>query len=190
MVSTELGFESSRERHDPGVAQVSAVRGTWRSRIENFAGQRSHTLSTLGVMRRTNQEEEETMPATTLQVRSLVPTLTVNDLKKSIQFYRDGLGFTVTEEMNDEGKLLGVMLEAGGFSMGLSQDDFSKGKDRVKGVGMRLYLETDQDLEALSRQAKAAGITPGEGLGPLPWGPLGFTVLDPDGFKLTFSNPA
>jgi len=128
--------------------------------------------------------------ATTLQARALMPALTVNDLKQSLKFYRDGLGFAVKEEMKDGGTLQGVMIEAGGASLGLSQDDFSKGRDRVKGVGMRLYLETDQNIEALARQAKAAGITLNDGPGPLPWGPLGFTVTDPDGFKLTISNPS
>jgi uncharacterized glyoxalase superfamily protein PhnB len=129
------------------------------------------------------------MATTTLQARSLVPTLTVNDLKKSLKFYRDGLGFTVREEMKDEGEVKGVMLEAGGVILGLSQDDFAKGRDRVKGVGMRLYLETEQEVASLAKVAKAAGVTLNDGPGPLPWGPMGFTVTDPDGFKLTISNP-
>jgi lactoylglutathione lyase len=130
------------------------------------------------------------MTTTTLQARSLMPALTVNDLKRSLQFYRDGLGFAVSEEMKDGGELKGVMIEAGGFSLGLSQDDFAKGRDRVKGVGMRLYLETDQDIAVLALKAKTAGIPLNDGPGPLPWGPIGFTVTDPDGFKLTISNPA
>ena len=130
------------------------------------------------------------MPVTTLKARSLTPALTVNDLKRSLQFYRDGLGFKVIEEMNEEGGPQGVMLDAGGASLGLSQDDFAKGRDRTKGVGMRLYLETDQDIEALAGQAKAAGIKLTDGPGPLPWGPVGFTVNDPDGFKLTISGPS
>ena len=128
------------------------------------------------------------MTTTTLQVLSLVPTLTVNDLKRSIKFYRDGLGFAVSEEMKDGGEVKGVMLDAGGFNLGIAQDDFAKGKDRVKGVGMRLYLETDQDVNALAQQAKSAGITLTDGPAPLSWGPMGFTVTDPDGFKLTISN--
>jgi uncharacterized glyoxalase superfamily protein PhnB len=126
---------------------------------------------------------------TMLQAKTLVPTMTVNDLNASLRFYRDGLGFAVKEEMNEEGKLLGVMLEAGKAVFGLSQDDFAKGRDRVKGVGMRLYIDTDQNIEELARQAKSAGVTTIEGPGPLPWGPMGFTVTDPDGFKLTISNP-
>jgi uncharacterized glyoxalase superfamily protein PhnB len=128
------------------------------------------------------------MTTTALQIRSLVPTLTVNDLKRSLKFYRDGLGFAVSEEMKDGGEVKGVMLDAGGFNLGIAQDDFAKGRDRVKGVGMRLYLETDQDVNAIAQQAKAAGITLLEGPAPLSWGPMGFTVTDPDGFKLTISN--
>ena len=61
---------------------------------------------------------------TTLKARSLVPTLTANDLERSIRFY-EGLGFTITDKMEEEGKVLGVMMEAGGASLGVSQDDFA-----------------------------------------------------------------
>jgi uncharacterized glyoxalase superfamily protein PhnB len=126
---------------------------------------------------------------TALQARSLVPTLTANDLERSIKFY-EGLGFTINEKMEDGGKLLGVMMEAGGAVLGISQDDFAKGKERVKGVGMRLYLETDQDIDAIAQQAIQAGVHLDQGPAPLPWGPMGFTVTDPDGFRLTISKPA
>ncbi len=129
------------------------------------------------------------MTATALQVRSIVPTLTVNDLQRSLKLYRDGLGFHVGEEMKDGDKLMGVMLQAGEHTLGLAQDDFKKGRDRVKGIGMRLYLETSQDLGELAKHVKSAGFTTGEGPAPLPWGPTGFTVTDPDGFKMTFTNP-
>ena len=130
------------------------------------------------------------MSTKTLQASSLVPTLTVNDLKGSIRFYTEGLGFAMGEKYEDEGKLMGVMVSAGGSTLGLSQDDFAKGRDRVKGVGMRLYLETDQNIEELAAQAKSAGIKLTDGPGPNPWGQVAFTVVDPDGFKLTISNPA
>ena len=126
---------------------------------------------------------------TALKARSLVPTLTADDLDRSVRFY-EGLGFTITEKMEEEGKVLGVMMDAGGSTLGISQDDFAKGKERVKGVGMRLYLETDQDIETLANQAIQAGIRLDQGPAPLPWGPMGFTVTDPDGFRLTISKPS
>ena len=128
------------------------------------------------------------MTTATLKTRRLMPTLTVNDLARSVPFYT-GLGFSVSEEMKEDGELNGVMLEAGEAHLGLSQDDFAKGRNRLKGVGMRLYLETDQDVAGLARQAKAAGVTLDGEPAPLPWGPMAFTVTDPDGFKVTIANP-
>lgn len=130
------------------------------------------------------------MAEESLKARGLEPSLTVNDVDKSIGFYRDGLGFTVKEEMKDEaGKVLGVRFEGGGARLGISQDDFSKGRDRVKGTGVRLWLTTDQDIEALAKRAVDSGITLDNGPAPLPWGPIAFAVTDPDGYKLTITQP-
>ncbi len=130
------------------------------------------------------------MTTTALQARSLGPSLTVTDLQRSIRFYRDGLGFSVGQEWKEEEKLMGVMLEAGKAVVMLGQDDFAKGKDRTKGVGVRLYIETDQDVDALAKQAKDAGLALDSGPGDLGWGPKGFTLTDPDGYKLTVANPS
>ena len=75
----------------------------------------------------------------TLQIASIVPNLTVDDLQKSITFY-EGLGFAVDERWEENGTLLGVMLRAGKNKIGLSQDDWKKGRDRKKGIGMRVFL--------------------------------------------------
>jgi len=126
--------------------------------------------------------------ATVLQAKDVIPSLTANDLTKSLRFYTEGLGFEITDRYDVEGRLQGAMLKAGGAVLGISQDDFKKGRDRTKGVGMGLHIETDQDIVALAEKAKAAGIVLTSGPEPLPWGPMGFTVTDPDGFKTTISN--
>jgi catechol 2,3-dioxygenase-like lactoylglutathione lyase family enzyme len=122
-----------------------------------------------------------------LRLRSITASFTVNDLQKSIAWYRDGLGFVVAERWEDQGQLKGVMLKAGACQLGLAQDDFQKGRDRSKGVGLRLWCETSQDVDSLARRVRAAGagITeePGEH-----WGAYGFTVEDPDGFRITISR--
>ncbi len=49
-----------------------------------------------------------------LMGRGLEPSLTVNDVDQSIRFYRDGLGFTVVDEMKDDkGKVQGARFKAG-----------------------------------------------------------------------------
>lgn len=127
---------------------------------------------------------------TTLQARNLSVALTANDLERSLRFYTDGLGFTIDQREESDGKLQGVMLKAGDAWLGLSQDDFAKGRNRVKGVGMSLYFETEQDIHMLAGRAKNAGITLDREAGPLPWGPVGFSATDPDGFKITVTNPS
>jgi uncharacterized glyoxalase superfamily protein PhnB len=123
-----------------------------------------------------------------LRLRSLAPALTVDDLPRSLEHYVDGLGFTVRDRWEEEGKLLGVMLVAGSVQIGLSQDDWSKGRDRVKGIGSSLYAQTAQDLEALAARCRAHGIAV-DGPKTAPWGALTLTVVDPDGFKLILTPP-
>jgi catechol 2,3-dioxygenase-like lactoylglutathione lyase family enzyme len=122
-----------------------------------------------------------------LRLRSLMPALTVDDLERSLRFYVDALGFTVEERWEEEGKLQGVMLLAGTCRVGLSQDDWKKGRDRQKGLGFRLFAETAQDLDALAARLREHGVEP-DGPKVEPWGNRALTVTDPDGFKLTVSN--
>ena len=47
-----------------------------------------------------------------VQISAIVPTLTVDDLQKSITFY-EALGFAIDDRWEEKGTLLGVMLLAG-----------------------------------------------------------------------------
>jgi lactoylglutathione lyase len=122
-----------------------------------------------------------------LRLRSITPVFTVNDLQRSVAFYRDGLGFFVSEKWEEGGQLQGVMLKAGGCHLGLSQDDFSKGRDRPKGVGFRISCETLQDVDLFAERLKAFGGTIIEGPGER-WDTYAFTAEDPDGFKITIGR--
>lgn len=124
-----------------------------------------------------------------LELTASTPGLTVNDLDRSIAFYT-GLGFAIEDRWEQDGKLLGVMAKAGSCRIGLGQDDWAKGRDRVKGVGVRLWFNTDQDVDDIARRAKAAGITLDQEPEDMPWGGRAFTLTDPDGFKLTIVKEA
>jgi uncharacterized glyoxalase superfamily protein PhnB len=128
-----------------------------------------------------------TIIETPLQAKTLMPSLTVDNLQQSITFF-EALGFVVDERWEDNGVLLGVMLKAGDERIGLSQDDWKKGQNRVKGVGMRLFVETTQDIDQLAAQAKAAGVTMEKEPHDTPWKTRAFEVTDPSGFKVTISS--
>jgi uncharacterized glyoxalase superfamily protein PhnB len=98
------------------------------------------------------------------------------------------LGFAEVDRMENNGVLQGAMIAAGDANLGVSQDDFSKGRDRKKGLGLSIYIETSQDLDELAGRAKQAGILLDKDPGPLPWGPIGFSAKDPDGVTIYVSN--
>lgn len=132
--------------------------------------------------------EERRQEPESLRLRSLMPSLTVDDLEASLRFYVDGLGFTVHETWEEEGKVLGVMLLAGTCYLGLSQDDWAKGRDRQKGVGFRIWAETAQDLDELAERMREHGIEP-DGPKTESWGNRSLGATDPDGFTITFTPP-
>lgn len=125
-----------------------------------------------------------------LRLRSAAPGFTVNDLEKSLAWYRDVLGFTVKERWEHEGKLAGVELVAGSVRFMIGQDDWKKGRDRVKGEGFRIYCSTGQDVDRLAAQIKSRGVALVQEPRDQPWGVRDFAVADPDGFKITIGMEA
>jgi uncharacterized glyoxalase superfamily protein PhnB len=80
------------------------------------------------------------------------------------------------------------MLKAGRCELGLSQDDWAKGRDRKKGLGISLWLQTAQDIDALAARVKAAGFSLTEEPKDQSWGGRSFSVDDPDGFHLSLGR--
>jgi uncharacterized glyoxalase superfamily protein PhnB len=124
-----------------------------------------------------------------LSLRSASPSFTVNDLEKSLGWYRDVLGFGVEETWkNGAGKVMGVSLKAGDVSFMIGQDDWKKGRDRKKGDGFRIYCETRKSVDDLARRIEAKGGRLDSGPTDQPWGVRDISLTDPDGFKITIAR--
>lgn len=123
----------------------------------------------------------------TLNGTSVMPSLTVNNLQQSLDFF-NGLGFEVEDRWEENGKLLGAMLKAGEARLGLSQDDGKKGANRVKGVGMRIYIEAADNIDQVAARAKASGIALTRDPHDTEWGTRAFEVTEPSGFLLTIGS--
>jgi uncharacterized glyoxalase superfamily protein PhnB len=137
-----------------------------------------------------DRNSEEGIVATTqeaLQISEIVPSFTVDDLQKSMTFY-EALGFRVEERWEDKGTLVGVMLRAGKSQIGLSQDDWKKGRDRTKGIGMRLFMSTTQNVDEIAMRARSAGITLKSEPHDTEWKTRAFEVVDPSGFVWTIGS--
>jgi uncharacterized glyoxalase superfamily protein PhnB len=121
----------------------------------------------------------------TLRLRSVAPGFTVGDLDKSVAWYRDVLGFHPGDRWESDGKLMGIEMVAGRVVFMLTQDDWKKGRDRVKGEGVRIYCTTVQDVDVLARRAKSQGAKLTQEPSDQPWGMRDFALNDPDGYKIT-----
>ncbi len=125
--------------------------------------------------------------AGSLALSDASPSLTVNDLEKSLAWYRDVLGFAVEETWKDAGKVVGVSLRAGEVSFMIGQDDWKKGRDRKKGDGFRMFCMTKKNIDDLAARIKAKGGRLDQGPTDEPWGVRDISLTDPDGFKITIA---
>jgi uncharacterized glyoxalase superfamily protein PhnB len=119
----------------------------------------------------------------------LTASITVADLEKSAAWYRDAVGFEITQRHERDGKLRAVGLKAGNVRILLNQEDGAKGWERVKGEGMSLQFVTDGSVDEVAERIKSTGYTIDLEPADMPWGVRMFRLKDPDGFKLVFSSP-
>ncbi|MEQ1693721.1 MAG: VOC family protein [Gemmatimonas sp.] len=119
---------------------------------------------------------------------ALMASITVKDLATSMAWYQNVVGFTQGHKYERDGKLLAVSCKAGDIEILLNQDDGAKGWERQKGEGISLQFTTAQSVDALAARIKANGGTLATEPADMPWGPRVFRVVDPDGFKLSFSS--
>ncbi|HSM03400.1 MAG TPA: VOC family protein [Longimicrobiales bacterium] len=137
-----------------------------------------------------NDEGTEDSVAEGFRAQSLGVSLTVKDVRDSLRWYRDVVGFAVDQEHLQDGQLRAVSLTAGEVRFIVNQDDGAKGWDRRKGEGLSLYLTTEQDVDTIAARIEADGTELVSQPADMPWGVRAFTVLDPDGFKLVIARPA
>lgn len=120
---------------------------------------------------------------------TLQASLTVKDIQKSLAWYVDVLGFTVSQRHEREGVLRAISLRAGEVQLLIGLDDSARGVDRVKGEGFSLQITTGDDIDDVAARIKRAGGVLVTEPAMMPWGARAFRVHDPDGFKLTISTP-
>jgi len=128
-----------------------------------------------------------TASTTTATVRELWPLLFVEDLPRSLEFYRDRLGFETVAEAQADGRVFWCRLRRGGASIMLQQAEAEDGPAEGRGRGVALYLVCD-DVDALRQEFVARGMSLRE---PeiAPYGMKQLTVPDPDGYAVCFECP-
>lgn len=136
----------------------------------------------------TNLQMDRAQPES-FRARALSLSLTVKDLRASVAWYRDVVGFTVDQEFERDGKLRSVAIKAGDVRFLLNQDDGKKGWDRTKGEGFSFQFTTVQDIDAIANRITGRGWKLESEPADMPWGVRSFRVIDPDGYKFAISSP-
>jgi len=118
-----------------------------------------------------------------MEPRLTVITLGVDDLDRSLAFYRDGLGFPVLERMGEF-----VAFELNGFALALyPRDDHATGANLdpdytgTGDVSLAHNVETRSAVDDIVAEAKEAGATITKRPTETEWGGYSAYFTDPDG---------
>lgn len=120
-------------------------------------------------------------------IRQIWPLLTVQDIERSVEFYRDRLGFTVVGRAESEGRLFWCRLERGGVSLMLQQAEVEDGPAAGRGRGVSLYFLCD-DVDGLHAELQARGLSLKPPT-PASYGMKQLFVPEPDGCSICFECP-
>jgi catechol 2,3-dioxygenase-like lactoylglutathione lyase family enzyme len=126
---------------------------------------------------------------------SLRPMMMVKNLKETIDFYSDVLGFTVnsTHPVGDDpfwasmscGKATLMFSFVGEPHAHEEGEEPHAHEPEFNGV---LYFDPSGSLEELHAKVKSKVATCGD-IDEMPWGMKEFSILDPNGYNLTFGVP-
>jgi len=117
------------------------------------------------------------------------PTLAARNMKQTIQFYRDSLGFKIGMAFPDADNPEYVDLSKDGMVlMFIPAKNVSIYSKQKLGVGVNLYMQIDGDIDEYYKELKNKGVNIAVDIKDEPYGIRDFTVEDINGYKLTFNQ--
>jgi uncharacterized glyoxalase superfamily protein PhnB len=117
------------------------------------------------------------------------PTLAVRNMKQTIQFYRDSLGFKMGMTFpNSDNPEYADLSKDGMVIMFIPAENIGIGRETKLGVGVNIYMQIDGDIDEYYNEFKNKGVKIVVDIKNEPYGIRDFTVDDIDGYKLTFNQ--
>jgi lactoylglutathione lyase len=116
--------------------------------------------------------------------RDAFPILQVADLRRSLSFYRDLLGFVVTYSFPSEDDPQFVSLDIDGGKLGLGATT-----EAVQSASTALWLYTD-DVDGAVADLRTAGVRVVAEPADQAWGERVASVVDPDGYVVHIGAPS
>jgi uncharacterized glyoxalase superfamily protein PhnB len=119
-------------------------------------------------------------------ITELVPLLFVQDIEQSAAFYRDRLGFKLTQTWEPDGRLAWCRLQRGAAAVMLQQACEEDGPPECRGHGVGLFFQCD-DVERLFAEFSERGLSTDPPQSAF-YGMTQIFVRDPDGYELCFQS--
>ena len=118
----------------------------------------------------------------------LSPTLAVRDMKKTIEYYTESLGFKLGMTFpSPESPEYADMSKDGMVLMFLPAVNLGIGNDENLGTGVNLYMQIDGSIDAYYDEVKEKGVKITADIKDESFGIRDFTVEDINGYQLTFN---
>ena len=145
-----------------------------------------------------------------MKILNATPYLRVSDMERSLRFYRDGLGFEVTDRIEEGGRTFWARLVNDGVSVMLStgaarfmEDGSSEDDHEHDEHGQHIYHGPTsvaagelnavtfvyvEDADAAYEEVQARGIVPEDAPSNKDYGLREFLVRDPDGYYYAIAH--
>lgn len=128
----------------------------------------------------------------TNSLKKLTPNIMVEDVNRTIQFYKEVLGFELITTVPEEGQFGWAMMKRGGVELMFQSrasltEELPAFADRAIGGSLTFYIEVDglQDLYAGIKER----VTIVQDMHTTFYGMREFAIQDCNGFVLSFSEP-
>ena len=120
------------------------------------------------------------------------PQLFVTDIKRSCEFFREKLGFTLVFSYGKPPYYAQVGRDAARLNLRSVERPVieSTVRDRKELLSVSITVATADEIKLLFLEFQSAGVAFHQTLKKQPWGARNFVVKDPDGNLLLFAGPA
>jgi len=125
-------------------------------------------------------------------IASAEPQLFVTDIKRSCEFFREKLGFTLVFSYGKPPYYAQVGRDAARLNLRCVERPVieSTVRDREDLLSVSITVATAEEIKLLFLEFQATGVAFHQTLKKQPWGARNFVVKDPDGNLLLFAGPA
>ena len=117
------------------------------------------------------------------------PTLAVRNMNETIEFYTKSLGFKMGMAFPDASNPEYADLSKDGMVlMVIPAQNIGIGGEEKLGTGVNLYMQIDGDIDEYYEELKKRGVNIAVDIKDEPYGIRDFTVMDVNGYQLTFNQ--